>query len=246
MRKFLLLSSLVLLPLLAGCAPKAELTIDATKLTACAPQIDFSKAAQVPAVNEPGGASSPQRAKEAPPPPEQKCQEENGQKLAYTVLALPPANAPYEMTIKSDIQRKLAWRPIVRFFDANHRQVKEIAPTAFTGKSEAGITLLTRYVDNWLELTFTPEPPATYAVLITDASSLGAQDSYWGLVTDLRWVKYTKSVEDCDGSGANRKCRTKWVETEDLETVVIPGTVAYHFAPGGLVSANIRYQKTQP
>lgn len=241
--RFLLLSAL--LSVLAGCAPRAELTIDPTKLTACGPQIDFSKAAQVPAVNEPGGASSPQLAKEAPPPPEQKCLEENGQNLAYTVLALPQGNAPYKLTIKSDIRSDLAWRPKVRLFDTSHRQMREIAPTDFNGKSEAGYSPLGRYADNWLQLDITP-PQEGYAVLITDQEALGTKQQYAGLVTEYKWVTNTKSVEECSGKGANQKCRTKQVETSDFESVLVPGIVSYNHAPGGKVSANIRYEKSQP
>lgn len=228
--------------LLSGCTGKVWMDIEPEKLVDCRQEIDFSNPGDV-ASDDPyaDGSLRVTSNPEQKVPFTQRCLEEGGQKLAYAAFALPRGDGTYNLEVRSDIGSGV-WLPKVRLYDANLRQTREIASSEFSHKSDETYAVLWTIVENWLDLQVPLRDEEKYAVVITDAAKLGQTATTLGLKTRTVTVKRTKSYEDCDGSGAKRRCKTRYREVEEKQKETYKGLLTYSYEQKGSLKIRSRRQ----
>lgn len=225
--------------LLSGCAGDVFMRIEPEKLVGCTPQIDFSRPGDVS--NDDPHADGSLRVDSNPKqqaPFEQRCVEDKGEKLAYGVFALKRGARAYDLLIESDISGNV-WGPKVKLYDANFQQTREIPASQFQMQSDKSHFIMTT-ADNWLDLKLPLREEEKYAVLLTDSDKLGQSGSGWGLDTRRVEVTRWKTKEECSGSGAQRRCKSRQVQETDYDTEVFSTIINYRYTQGGRIMIQTR------
>jgi hypothetical protein len=225
--------------LLSGCSGDTFMYVKPEKLVGCTPQIDFARPGDVS--NDDPHADGSLRIDSNPKqqtPFEQRCVEEKGEKLAYGVFALKRGQGPYTLLIESNISGNV-WGPKVKLYDKNFQQTREIPASQFQMQSDES-HFITTSASNWLDLKLPLREEEKYAVLLTDADMLGRSASGMGLGTREVQVTRWKTKEECSGSGAQRRCKSRQVQETDYETEVFSTIINYRYTQGGRITIQTR------
>lgn len=236
MKRALLLPSLLILPLLAGCVqPRPEPVLNLSTL-ACDPEIRTEKALVPTIVNKMDGSEfdfferlSLPRLLTVDVRPEIACVDVDGQKATYAVIALPDAPAPYKVTVRSVAIEGRLWAPTARVFDEARQVTREFAFDRFFP------------FEGSYEIEVYPRGGERYLVLKSDLSQIARLNTQEATLTRTETVSSIRFREVCHGKGRKRRCHDESYTDYDYISVPYRGLVKYQYAHDGRITAAIRY-----